>query len=136
MECAEELIVLALNEPRAAYQQSNFDARVKGGTSQDIVVYCLDELALTLGMLRQADMRGNRAGRSDAITRGIAILTALEMGVDRDNELSSSLLHFYEGSRRLLLGSIAQTQVEAIEAMRNDVIEIRDALKIARVAVN
>ena len=36
--------MLALNEPRAAYRQSSFDARIKGGTPQDIVVYCLDEL--------------------------------------------------------------------------------------------
>tara|TARA_R100001129_G_scaffold120411_1_gene83527 strand:- start:813 stop:1199 length:387 start_codon:yes stop_codon:yes gene_type:complete len=123
--------MLAASEPRTAYQQSNFDARVKGGTSQDIVVYCLDELALTIGMLRQADLRGNRAGRSAAITRGIAILTALEMGVDRENELAGSLLQFYEGSRRLLLNSIGTTQVEAIEALRADVIDIRDALKAA-----
>lgn len=123
--------MLAASEPRTAYQQSNFDARVKGGTSQDIVVYCLDELALTIGMLRQADLRGNRAGRSAAITRGIAILTALEMGVDRENELAGSLLQFYEGSRRLLLNSIGTTQVEAIEALRTDVIDIRDALKAA-----
>ena len=124
--------MLASNEPRAAYQQSNFDARVRGGTSQDIVIYCLDELSLTIGMLRQADMRGNCAGRSAAITRAIAILTALEMGVDRDNELAGSLLHFYEGSRRLLLGSIGETQVEAIEALRTDVTDIRDALMLAR----
>ena len=124
--------MLASNEPRAAYQQSNFDARVQGGTSQDIVIYCLDELSLTIGMLRQADIRGNRAGRSAAITRAIAILTALEMGVDRDNELAGSLLHFYEGSRRLLLGSIGETQVEAIEALRTDVNDIRDALTLAR----
>ena len=123
--------MLASSEPRAAYQQSNFDARVRGGTAQDIVVYCLDELALTLGMLRQADMRGNPAGRSAAITRGIAILTALEMGIDRENELAASLLHFYEGSRRLLLGSVSVTQVDAIEALRADVIEIRDALRAA-----
>ncbi len=126
--------MLASTEPRAAYQQSNFEARVRGGTSQDIVVYCLDELALTLGMLRQADLRGNRAGRSAAITRGIAILTALEMGVDRDNELAASLLHFYEGSRRLLLGSVSETQVDAIEGLRADVIEIRDALKAGSTA--
>ncbi|NCP19796.1 MAG: flagellin [Erythrobacter sp.] len=126
--------MLALNEPRAAYQQSNFDARVQGGTSQDIVVYCLDELALTLGMLRQADMRGNRAGRSEAITRGIAILTALEMGVDRESDLASSLLDFYEGSRRLLLGSISQTQVAAIEALRTDVMDIKAALQAVRPA--
>ena len=123
--------MLASSEPRAAYQQSNFDARVQGGTAQDIVVYCLDELALTLGMLRQADQRGNRAGRSAAITRGIAILTALEMGIDHENELAGSLLHFYEGSRRLLLGSVSVTQVDAIEALRADVIEIRDALRAA-----
>lgn len=123
--------MLAASEPRTAYQQSNFDARVKGGSSQDIVIYCLDELALTIGMLRQADQRGNRAGRSAAITRGIAILTALEMGVDRGNELAGSLLQFYEGSRRLLLNSIGTTQVEAIEALRADVIDIRDALKAA-----
>ena len=126
--------MLALNEPRAAYQQSNFDARVQGGTSQDIVVYCLDELALTLGMLRQADMRGNRAGRSQAITRGIAILTALEMGVDRESDLANSLLDFYEGSRRLLLGSISQTQVEAIQALRGDVLDIKAALQAVRPA--
>lgn len=121
--------MLASSEPRAAYQQANFDARVHGGTPQDIVVYCLDELSLTLGVLLQAELRGNRAGRSQAITRAIAILTALEMGVDRENELAASLLHFYEGSRRLLLGSVAVTQVEAIQTLRADVIEIRDALK-------
>ncbi len=128
--------MLASSEPRAAYQQSNFDARVHGGSPQDIVVYCLDELALTLGMLRQADQRGNRAGRSAAITRAIAILTALEMGVDRENELAASLLHFYEGSRRLLLGSIAITQTEAVATLREDVIEIRDALKMAALPAN
>lgn len=124
--------MLAANDPRAAYRQSNFEARVNGGTPQDIVVYCLDELSLTLGQLRQADMRGNRAGRSEAITRGIAILTALEMGIDRENELAGSLLHFYEGSRRLLLSSVGTTQVDAIEGLRSDVIEIRDALALAR----
>ena len=111
--------MLASSEPRAAYQQANFDARVQGGTAQDIVVYCLDELALTLGMLRQADMRGNPAGRSAAITRGIAILTALEMGIDRENPLAVSV-----------------TQVDAIEALRADVIEIRDALQAASSAAN
>ena len=128
--------MLVSTEPRAAYQQSNFDARVNGGTPQDIVVYCLDELALTLGLLRQADMRGNRSSRSDAITRGIAILTALEMGVDRETELAGSLLHFYEGSRRLLLDSVSQTRGDAIETLRADVIEIRDALKQAARAGN
>ena len=126
--------MLATTEPRAAYQQSNFDARVRGGTSQDIVIYCLDELSLTLGQLRQADMRGNRAGRSEAITRGIAILTALEMGVDRDTELAGSLLDFYEGSRRLLLASVANTRAEDIETLRADVIDIMNALKAARTA--
>ena len=124
--------MLAANQPRDAYRQSNFDARIKGGSPEDIVVYCLDELALTLGMLRQADMRGNRGGRSEAITRGIAILTALEMGVDRETELASSLLHFYEGARRLLLASVAQTDSDAVDTLRADVTEIRDALNLAR----
>lgn len=123
--------MLAANRPRDAYRQSNFDARIKGGTAQDIVVYCLDELSLTLGMLRQADLRGNRAGRSESITRGIAILTALEMGVDRENDLAASLLHFYEGARHLLLASAAVTDEAAIGQLRTDVIEIRDALRSA-----
>ncbi|GAB5348458.1 flagellar protein FliS [Alteriqipengyuania sp. 357] len=126
--------MLAQTDPRTAYQQSNFDARVRGGSAQDIVIYCLDELSLTLGQLLQADLRGNRAGRSDAITRGIAILTALEMGVDRENELASSLLDFYEGSRHLLLGSAATTRTGDIETLRGDVIEIMNALKTARTA--
>jgi len=124
--------MLASTEPRDAYRQSNFDARVRGGTAQDIVVYCLDELSLTLGQLLQAEMRGNRAGRSNAITRGIAILTALEMGVDRDTDMAESLLNFYEGARRLLLGSAVHTQVEAIKTLRADVIEIMEALKLVR----
>ena len=60
-----------------------------------------------------------------------AILTALEMGIDRDTELAGSLLHFYEGARHLLLASAANTDVAAIEQLRADVIEIRDALRSA-----
>ena len=67
----------------------------------------------------------------DGVSIGSNDLTQLVLGVDRDNELSASLLHFYEGSRRLLLGSIGETQIEAIDVLRADVIEIRDALKTA-----
>lgn len=123
--------MLAISDPRAAYLQSDFDARLKGSRPQDIVLFCLGEVVASLGAVILAEERRDPAARSKALTRGVTALTALEIGVDRDAPIAESLLQFFGSAKSVLLDSVRRIDVEKIETLRADVVEIRNALAMA-----
>ena len=84
--------MLARAQPGEAYRQSNFDARLMVSERDDLVLFCLDDLVENLGVLEIAEARGDRAARSRSLTRCVTALTALEIGIDREAEMASSLM--------------------------------------------
>ncbi len=126
--------MLARSQPADAYREANFDARLMGGSRDDLVIFCIEDLVASLGALEIAEARGDRAARSKALTRCVTALTALELGIDREAEMAASLLQFYGAAKVSLLDSVRATDLANIAAMKQDFRDIAMAMQAARFA--
>ncbi|MBU0669638.1 MAG: flagellar protein FliS [Alphaproteobacteria bacterium] len=126
--------MLARKQPADAYREANFDARLMGGTRDDLVIFCIEDLIANLGALEFAEARSDRASRSKALTRCVTALTALELGIDREAELATSLLQFYGAAKASLLDSVRETDLAGIATLKQDFRDIAMAMKAARSA--
>lgn len=126
--------MLARKQPADAYREANFDARLMGGTRDDLVIFCIEDLIANLGALEIAEARSDRSGRSKALTRCVTALTALELGIDREAELATSLLQFYGAAKASLLDSVRETDLAGIATLKQDFRDIAMAMKAARSA--
>lgn len=124
--------MLALTDPREAYRRSEIDARVEGGSDLgDLVNLCLEQAIGGLGLAVIAHKRKDPAARSKALTRALAAITALDMGVDRSAPLASALLQLYGGARRAILDSVVSFDAELLGRVRQDFVDIARALSKA-----
>ncbi len=121
--------MLALTDPREAYRRSEIDARVEGGADPaGLVQLCLEQAIGGLGLAIVADERHDRVVRSQALTRALAAVTALDMGVDRAAPLAGPLLQIYGAARKAILDSVVAFDASQLEAVRQDFIDIARAL--------
>ena len=128
--------MLARAKPGEAYRQSNFDVRLMASDRDDLVLICLDDLIENLGVLEIVEQRDDRAARSRTLTRCVTALTALEMGIDREAELASSLAQFYGAAKNLMLDSIRALDLGKVRQLRDDLREIAFAFRAAKLAAS
>jgi flagellin-specific chaperone FliS len=115
-------------DPSEAYRRVDFDARVKGATSRQLVDLCLEQVAGSVGRAIHASGRGDNGAKSAALTRAIAALTALQMGVDPDAPTGQALLQLYASARTTILDSVLAFDAAGLTQIRQDFIEIRTAM--------
>lgn len=120
--------MLMHRDPSEAYRRVDFDARVKGATSQQLVDLCLEQVAGSLARAIHAGNSGNNAVKSTALTRAVAALTALQMGVDPAAPMGPALLQLYASARTTILDSVLAFDPATLAQIRQDFIEIRAAL--------
>ncbi len=120
--------MLALRNPHDAYRRVEFDARVAGARPDQLVGLCYEELAMALGSAIRADELGDNQRRSAGLTRALAALTALQLGVDRNAPGAEPLLKFYEGVRRAVLASVPSFRADRLAAIREDVKDVARAI--------
>lgn len=120
--------MLLHRDPGEAYRRVDFDARVKGADSRQLVDLCLEQLTGSLGRAIYAEARGDNAAKSAAITRATAALTALQLGVDAANPTGQALIHLYQTARRSVLESAVRFDAATLSTIRADFIEIRAAM--------
>lgn len=123
--------MLAATNPALAYRRSHFEARLLAASPQDMVLMCLDDLLTNLVRFEHADLREDREARSDALTRCITSLTALEMGVDLSAPLGAALVQFYTGSKKALLGMLVSADMTQLRAIKADFQDIRQSFAAA-----
>ena len=120
--------MLAQRDPYDAYQRVEFDARVKGASSSELVQICYDQLTLALSMALLANERGDAGLKSRSLTRALTALMALQLGVDQSHEMAAPLIEFYGAARKSLLASSLEFDADCLRRMRDDFKEVRDAL--------
>ena len=120
--------MLLPRDPCEAYRRVDFDARVKGADSRQLVDLCLEQLTGSLSRAIYAEGRGDNAAKSAALTRATAALTALQLGVDGENETGQALIHLYQTARRSVLDSAVRFDARTLAAIRADFLEIRAAM--------
>lgn len=124
-----------LRSPQEAYRQVDFDARIAGANPMQLVVLCYEQLASALGTAIHADRAGDRARKSAALARALSAITALAMGLDRDQPISAAVVTMLEAARKTVLGSVLQFDAEALNALKIDVQDIAIAFQTAAAEV-
>ena len=120
--------MLIERDPVEAYRRVDFDARVTVSTPQQLVDLCFEQLIGSLGRAIFAEGRGDNRMKSAALTRAVAALTALQMGVDDSVPTGVALLQLYQSARRAVLDCAVRFDGQVLDDIRRDFTEIRDAM--------
>lgn len=120
--------MLAQRNPQEAYRRVDFDARIASAKPGELVVLCLEQFVAATGSALVAHERQNNALKSQSITRALSALTALQMGLDGKVAIAGALAQFYGAARRTLLDSVLRFDPATIKALRQDFIEVSQAL--------
>ena len=119
----------ALRSPHDAYTRVEFNARVAGASAAELVLVCYDQLSAALAKAMRAAAAGNNQLKSEALTRAVSALTALQLGVDRSQPIAASLLQFYAAARKTVLDSVLRFDAGQVDVLRRDVGEIAQAMR-------
>lgn len=120
--------MLMRKDPGETYRRVDFEARVKGASSLQLVALCLEQAAGSLGRAIYAQASGDNGAKSAALTRAIAAITALELGVDSSNPVGQPLLQLYQAARRTILDNALRFDASQLETIRTDLLDIREAM--------
>jgi flagellar protein FliS len=120
--------MLAQRNPSEAYRRVEFDARVAGATPAELVRLCYEQVITALGGAMLAAQRGDNLAKSQALTRAMSALTALQMGVSGEDGMAQALLHIYTSARRAVLDSVLDFDPPTLARIRQDFIEISEGL--------
>ena len=124
--------MLAQRNPQAVYRRIEFDARVSTADPVQLVAVCYEQLTSALGTALHAHDRADNALKSDALTRALSALMALQMGVRGNGGVVDALHQMFDAARRTVLDNALRFKPEAIAAVRQDFIEIAQALAAVR----
>ena len=120
--------MLLNRDPSEAYRRVDFDARVKGADSRQLVDLCLEQVAGSVGHAIHAANIGDNGAKSRALTRAVAALTALQMGVNAEAPTGQALLQIYQSARGAILDCVPNFDAAKLGRIRQDFIEIRAAM--------
>jgi flagellar biosynthetic protein FliS len=112
--------MLAQRDPQQAYRRVDFDARVSSADPRELVAVCYEQLSSALGGALLANERHDPRMKSQALTRAVAALTALQMGVSGENAVADALNHLYTTARRTVLDSVLNFDGTTIARIRQD----------------
>ena len=120
--------MIAQTNPLEAYRRVDFDARVAGADPAQLVLLCYEQLISSLGSALFAAERGDNALKSQSLTRALAALTALRLGVSGTGGIAPALLQMFETARKAVLDSVLVFDPRTIGLIRQDFIEISRAI--------
>lgn len=119
----------ALRSPHDAYRRVEFDALVTGANPAELVLVCYQQLGAALTRAQGAAASGDNLLKSQSLTRALAALTALQLGIDQHQPLAPALEHFYASARRTVLDSVLKFDGTALAAVHRDMNEVATALR-------
>lgn len=118
----------------ATYRQIDIVGRTGEADPLQLVQLMYDELGRALRAAASATEAGNRAVKSDKTTRAMAILFALEAGLDFDagGDLSVTLSNLYRGARRTIADASLGDDPAPFRDVARNLAEIADAWRTVR----
>ncbi len=121
----------ALRSPHEAYRRVDFDARIAGADPRQLVLLCYEQLGSALGTAIHAAGASDNARKSQALTRALSAITALQMGLDHDQPIAAALATFLEAARTTVLDSVIRFEAAALQRLGDDVAEVAGAFRAA-----
>jgi flagellin-specific chaperone FliS len=123
--------MLAQHNPQTVYRRIDFDARVSTSDPGELVELCYEQLISALGTALFAQEKNDNRLKSEALTRAVSALTALQLGVSGQGSVVDALHQIYDAARRSVLDSVLRFKPATIAAIRQDFIDIARALGAA-----
>ena len=123
--------MLGVRSAADTYRTIDYDARVAGSTPRDLVIVSYEYFVAGLDAALFAHAGGDNARKSTALTRALAMLTALQLGIDPGHALAPPLARLYESARRAVLDSVVRFDASALRRVRADFAEISVAFVAA-----
>ena len=120
----------ALLSPHEAYRRVEFDARVTGAKPAELVLVCYEQFAAAVARAQTAAASGDSQLKSQSLTRALAALTALQLGIDQGQPLAPVLGQFYAAARRTVLDCVLNFDLDALSAAARDMADIAAALRV------
>ena len=120
--------MIAQTNPLEAYRRVDFDARVAGADPAQLVLLGYEQLIGSLGSALFAAERGDNRLKSQSLTRALAALTTLRLGVSGTGGIAPALLQMFEAARKAVLDSVLAFDPQTIGLIRQDFIEISRAM--------
>lgn len=120
--------MLAARSPHEAYRKVDFEARIAGANPQQLVRVCYEQLIGALGTAIFAEENGDNTLKSQSLTRALAALAALQLGVDSSAPTGPALVQLYSAARRTVLENVLKFEPDRLNTIRNDFLDIAKAL--------
>ncbi|MCP5395355.1 MAG: flagellar protein FliS [Sphingomonadaceae bacterium] len=118
--------MLAYSDPGEAYRRSEVDARIRSARPEQLVTMCCEQVSVGIGSAIAAELRGDATARSRGLTRALSALTALEMGVDRNQPLADVLTNMYANAKRAILDNVVSFDRPTLDQVRTDFAELSE----------
>jgi flagellar protein FliS len=121
-------------DPAATYRTIHLTSRTAAADPHALVMLMYEELLGALRTAAWATEHGNAAMKSERMTRALAILFALEGGLDFDKggDVARSLARLYHGARQQLADASLAHNPAPIRAVAANLQEIADAWSSVR----
>lgn len=121
--------MLSQRNPGEAYRRVDFDARVSVADPRQLVSLCYEQFIGALGSALVAHERHDNRLKSQAMTRALSALTALQMGVSGSEGVAQALVQLYGAARHSLLDNALNFDPKVVGTIRQDFIDIARAMK-------
>jgi flagellar protein FliS len=124
-----------LANPEHVYRAVDLAGRTGGADPHALVALLYDELIRALATAAWATENRNFRMKSERVTRAIAILFALEAGLDfeRGGDVSRTLATLYAGLRQQVVDASIGGDPEPFRRAGADLVEIAEAWRSVRV---
>lgn len=120
------------HNPQTVYRRIDFDARVSTSDPAQLVELCYEQLISALGTALFANEKNDNRMKSEALTRAVSALTALQLGISGQGTVVDALHQIYDAARRSVLDSALRFKPAIIIAIREDFVDIARALGSVR----
>lgn len=120
--------MLLQRSPQEAYRRVDFDARVSASDPRQLVKLCYEQVIAATGSAIVAHERSDPALKSQSLTRALAALTALQLGVSSGEGVAAALTQLYGSARKALLESAVRFDPDVVGQVRQDFIDIAQAI--------
>ena len=111
----------------AAYRSVCLDLRVRTATGAELILLCLSEVSSAIAAALNGARIDDPGRKSAGLTRAIAALTALEMGVDQSGMLAAELMQTYGAAKDVILRSVTCFDSRALQEVAEDFVFLKRA---------
>jgi flagellar secretion chaperone FliS len=120
-----------VRDPRETYRSVDLASRTCGANAHGLIMVLFEDLLRELRLGAIAIDAADHAGKNARLTKAVALLFALESGLDFDKggAVAETLSRFYRGAREAVMKASVESDSERVREVVVNISEIADSWK-------